>query len=145
MIWWSFVELSSSAFPSLYNTLVQPHLEYVMQACSPNLVADADFLEQIQRLATRLLKGVRWLTYEERLRRLGLHFLNMRRLRGDLIGLRGHPCKILQGPSRGFRRKLFFFKTSRKLWNGLPISIATAFSVSSFKRHLDSAWEDLFP
>ncbi len=28
-----------------------------MQACSPNLVADADCLEQIQRLATRLVKN----------------------------------------------------------------------------------------
>ncbi len=33
----------------------------------------------------RLLKGFRRLPYVERLRRLDLHFLNRRRLRGDLI------------------------------------------------------------
>ncbi len=38
----SFAELSVSAFVALYNTFVRPHLEYAMQACTPNLVADAD-------------------------------------------------------------------------------------------------------
>ncbi len=37
-----FAELS--AFAVIYNLLVRPHLEYAMQACSPNLVADADCL-----------------------------------------------------------------------------------------------------
>ncbi len=99
-----------------------------MQACSPNLVADADCLEQIQRLATRLVNGFRPLPYEKRLRRLGLHALRRRRLRGDLIvvyktlsggldldpsvffllpvrpGLRGHPFEVLQGPSGRLRK-----------------------------------------
>ncbi len=47
----SFSELPVSVFAPIYNTLVQPHLEYVMQACSPNLVTNADCLEQMQRLA----------------------------------------------------------------------------------------------
>ncbi len=85
MMRWSFAELSVPAFAPLYNMLVWPHLEYVMQVCSPNLFADADCLEQIQRLATRLVKGFHRLPYEERLHRLGLHSLNRRRLRGDLI------------------------------------------------------------
>ncbi len=55
-----------------------------MQACSPNLVVDAAYLERIQRLATRLVKGFRRLPYEERLHRLGLHSLRRRRLRGNL-------------------------------------------------------------
>ncbi len=42
MIRLSFGELFVSAFAPLYNTSVRPHLEYAMQACSPNLVADAD-------------------------------------------------------------------------------------------------------
>ncbi len=37
----SFTQLSMSAFAVIYNLLVRPHLEYAMQACSPNLVADA--------------------------------------------------------------------------------------------------------
>ncbi len=56
-----------------------------MQACSPNLVADINRLELIQRLSTRLVTGMRHLPYEERLQRLGLHSLQRRRLRVDLI------------------------------------------------------------
>ncbi len=87
MIRRSFAELSVSAFTALYNTLVRPHLEYAMQACSPNLVADADCLEQIQRLAPRLVKGFRRLPYEERLPRLGLHSLRRRRFYRDVINV----------------------------------------------------------
>ncbi len=59
MIKWPFVELSVSACAALHNTLVRPLLECAMHACSPNLVADADCLEKIQRMATRLVKGFR--------------------------------------------------------------------------------------
>ncbi len=83
----SFSELSVSAFAPLYNTLVRSHLEHAMQACSPNLLADADCLKQIQRLATVLVKGFRRLPYEERLRRQGLHSLHRRRLHGDLTAV----------------------------------------------------------
>ncbi len=51
-----------------------------MTACSPNLVANVNFFERIQRLSTRLVTGIRHLPYEERLSRLGLHSLPGRRL-----------------------------------------------------------------
>ncbi len=124
MIRWSFAELSVSLLAPIYNTLVRLHRQYAMQACSANLLANADCLGQIQRLATRLVKGFHQLPYKERLRQLGLHSLRRRRLRGELIvvykmfsreldpdpslffippvwpGLRGHPFKVLQDPSR---------------------------------------------
>ncbi len=56
-----------------------------MPACSLSLVADINHLERIQRLATRSVTGMRHLHYEERLQRLGLHSLQRRRLRADLI------------------------------------------------------------
>ncbi len=85
MIRRSFTELSVFALAHLYNTLIRPHIEYAMQVCSPNLVTDADCLEQMQRLAMRLVNGFRRLPYEERLCRLGLHSVRRRYLRGDLI------------------------------------------------------------
>ncbi len=45
----SLQDLSKTAFISLYGALVRPHLEYGMKACSPNLVADINHLEGIQR------------------------------------------------------------------------------------------------
>ncbi len=42
-------------------------------------------MERIQRLATRMVKGMRESPYEDRLRRLNIFSLERRRLRGGLI------------------------------------------------------------
>ncbi len=68
-------DLSKLAFVLIYGALVRQHLEYGMPACSPNLVADSNHLERIQRLATRLVTGMCHLLYEEGLQWLGLHSL----------------------------------------------------------------------
>ncbi len=63
----SFVTLTPDIFIPLYSTLVRPHLEYAIQASSPYLRKDVDHLKRLQRLATRMVKGCRGLSYEERL------------------------------------------------------------------------------
>ncbi len=135
--------------------------------CQP--VADINHLERSQRLPTRLVTGMRYLPYEERLQRLTLHSMQRRRLRDDLItafkifkdlldidpilfflpparrGRRGHPFKVLQGASRRRRRGSAFSVRVVKYWNKLPASVDTAPSVNVFKKRLEDVWTEVFP
>ncbi len=60
----SFVALTPEIFIPLYSILVRPHHEYAIQASCPYLKIDIDHLERLQRLATRMVKGCRDLSYE---------------------------------------------------------------------------------
>jgi len=75
----------------LYKSLVQPELEYCIQAWRPYLCKDIEFLEKAQRRAVGYYdimfsdKSVKSVGYYERLRMLGLTALETRRLQGDII------------------------------------------------------------
>jgi len=126
-----------------------------------------ELLEQVQRRATKLSRGIEYLSYEERLKGLGLFRLQKRRLQGDLITafqylkgvykkdedkLFGRACgnrtkdnsfKLREVRYRLAIRKKFFTMGLVKHWNRFPREVVDAPSMETLKVRLDRALSNL--
>ena len=161
----NFKHLSMEAFCLLYKAIVRSHLEYANSVWNPHNKEDIEILEKVQMRATKLVESIKCLSYEDRLRKLGLPTLKFRRIRGDLIEVfkiitqnsnsncnlvfhnnlalhnnlqtRGNRYKLFQNQVVYDLRKYFFKNRIIALWNSLPDQVVSSVSLNMFKNRLD--------
>jgi len=131
---------------------MRPRLEYCIHFWGPQCKSDVELLDRVQRKATKIVRGLEHLFYEERLRQLGLFSLGKKRLWGDFIiafqylkgaykkyrerlltkacsdMTRGNSFKLKEGQFRLDIRKTFFTMRVVRHWNRLPRELVAALS-----------------
>ena len=159
-------------FRFLFRGIVRPHLEYATSVWNPTSVKLQNFIENVQRRASKRVHELKNLSYEERLKKLDLPTA-YRRLRGDMIEVfkmltnnsgydqsvttnlltreghnrtRGHALKWKMNKSRTSLRKHFFTQRVVKEWNNKVIESVNTTSNqgwTSAGRKENSCWDQL--
>ncbi len=108
--------------------IVKPFIEYAKGANIPNLIGDINYLERVQRLTTRLVRGLHPVPYEERLHQLSLFSLECKRLRDYLaMVIDISKCEVNLSPSDFFLRQPLAWDKGAHLQNTIRIEEAVRF------------------
>ena len=147
-------------FEVLYSLLVRSQLEYAVHVWSPYQTALREKLERTQRRATKLVRNIKYKSYEERLSTLNLISTLDRRDRGDMImtyniindrvemdarfmkmntesRTRGHTMKLKISRSKIEIRRNVFTNRIKKRWIGLSKEIKNSKTIHTFKKAYD--------
>ena len=162
----TFTEIDKDIFTILYKTLIRPYLEYATTVWSPFLKKDIFILENTQRRATKIVKGMYYTPYEERLIILGLPTLQYRRKRNDLVQVykivnkidkldinnffkvrkesktRGNSYKLIKSQNRLNIRANAFSQRVVNDWNSLPEDCVNSKDLNNFKSTLNKHWKN---
>jgi len=153
--------MSREVLLPLYSALVRPHMDYSVQFWAPQFKKDEELLERVHQMATRMMRGLEYLSYDERLRELGLFSLKKRILRWDLINaykyLKGGcqkdgaklfsvvPSDRTMGNGHKLKQKKFYLNMRKNFtlsvaehWNRLSRGVVDSPSLETFKIHLDA-------
>ena len=136
---------------------MRPLVEYNSVTWSPYLKHDIEAIERVQCCFTKRLPGLNKYSYSDRLARLGLPSLELRRLQNDLVWCykilfgyvdiraedffesrisytRGHNYKLYKKRNTNITRSNFFTERVVNVWNFLPVKIVKFNNLSLFKR-----------
>ena len=151
----------------LYYTLVKPHLKYHIQTRGLHYRKNVELLDGVWRRAIKMTEGLEHLSYEDRLRELGLFSSEKRRLQEDLIAAfqylkgaykqeedllftqsdsdrtRGDGFQLKKGRFRLDVKEECFAQGVMESWNMLPRDVVDAPSLEAFKARLDGAMGSL--
>ena len=138
---------------------VRPLIAYCVPVWSPGYSTDIIKLEAVQRRFTKRLRGFRLLTYRERLSKLNIDSLELRRMKLSLLiiykilhGLieidssifvlsatctRGHSLKLVKPAANINCRRFSFACRYIDIWNFLPDSVVCAENTVAFKKLLN--------
>ena len=150
---------------TLYKSFVRPLVESAVPAWNPWKRGDIEKLEKVQRRALRMITDLGSLSYDERLKSLGMESLENRRRRGDVIqcyktmkwhgdidpntwfefvqdrhdmNTRTHEANNIVPEKCNLNvRKHFYTNRVANIWNELPQDVRNAPTTNSFKNHYD--------